>query len=43
MIFDDSEVCWNEDGFVKHVWSQFYHNVAEQISPNAPRPRVNSL
>ena len=43
LVFDDSYVNWDESGFQKKDWSEFYCDAKENIPPNALQPRSHSL
>jgi len=43
MIFDDSIVDWDPNGFPTHDWMTFYHDAKEPLPPNMPEPRGNEV
>ncbi len=43
MTFDDIRVDWNEESFVQHDWSKFYHEAKDEIPPKMPEPRGNEV
>lgn len=38
MVFDDEYINWCDDDFPEQDWSDFYHDVKEDIPVNAPEP-----
>lgn len=43
MLFDDSTVNWNTQGFLNHDWTLFYRDAFEAIPPNMPKPRGHEV
>jgi hypothetical protein len=41
LIFEKSQVDWNESSFQTNNWTDFYRGVKELLPPNAPAPRGN--
>jgi hypothetical protein len=39
ILFDEQRVNWNEAGFPRQDWTDFYRGAKEAIPPNAPTPR----
>jgi hypothetical protein len=39
MVFDGTYLHWKDSDFPSDDWSEFYHNVEEDLPPNAPPPR----
>ncbi len=41
--FDDTMINWKDTGFTAFDWTDFYQDAKENIPPNAPQPRGNSV
>ncbi len=39
MVFDDSEIRWDDADFPHYDWEDFYKDAKEVVPPNAPEPR----
>jgi hypothetical protein len=43
IVFDDAKIDWGSDRFKKVDWSDFYPDADEDIPPNVPEPRGESV